>query len=129
MNAFVASLPSTKNGILAIYNRRDNGTAADGENNYMTTTQVAIVIEKGWTPYYVNNTFDGQFEGFPELYIKGDAYVDGIVNVTDIVAMVNYIMGNPSPRFAPEAADINMDGIVNVTDIVATVNIIMKGDN
>ena len=130
MNAFVASLPSTKNGILAIYNRRDNGTAADGENNYMTTTHVAIVEEKGWTPYNVcNGFFNGWFKGFPELYLKGDAHVDGQVNVTDIVAMVNYIMNKPSPRFAPEAADINMDGIVNVTDIVATVNIIMKGDN
>ena len=128
MNAFVASLPSTKNGILAIYN--NNVEAADGEYNYMTTTHVAIVEEKGWTPYNVcNGLFNGRFKGFPELYLKGDANKDKQVNVTDIVAMVNYIMNKPSTDFAPEAADINMDGIVNVTDIVATVNIIMKGDN
>ena len=61
--------------------------------------------------------------------IPGDANKDKQVNVTDIVAMVNYIMNKPSTDFDFDAADVNEDGEVNVTDIVATVNIIMKGDN
>ena len=61
--------------------------------------------------------------------IPGDANKDKQVNVTDIVAMVNYIMNKPSADFDFDAADVNKDGYVNVTDIVATVNIIMKGDN
>ena len=65
---------------------------------------------------------------FEKDMIKGDANGDGLVNVTDIVATVNYIMNNPSTDFNFEAADVNMDGYVNVTDIVATVNIIIKGN-
>ena len=65
---------------------------------------------------------------FEKDMIKGDANGDGLVNVTDIVATVNYIMNNPSTDFIFDAADVNQDGKVNVTDIVATVNIIIKGN-
>ncbi|MBO7115841.1 MAG: dockerin type I repeat-containing protein, partial [Prevotella sp.] len=58
--------------------------------------------------------------------IKGDANGDRQVNVTDIVATVNYIMNKPSADFNFEAADVNGDKEVNVTDIVGMVNIIMK---
>ena len=62
-------------------------------------------------------------------YISGDVNGDGLVNVTDIVAMVNYIMEKPSDDFNEEAADLNGDGEINVTDIVMRVSIIMSGDN
>ena len=58
--------------------------------------------------------------------IPGDANGDEQVNVTDIVATVNYIMNKPSDDFNKYAADVNGDGEVNVTDIVGMVNIIMK---
>ncbi len=59
-------------------------------------------------------------------YIKGDVNGDGLVNVTDIVATVNYIMEKPSDDFNEEAADLNGDGEINVTDIVKMVSIIMS---
>jgi hypothetical protein len=56
----------------------------------------------------------------------GDVNGDGLVNVTDIVATVNYIMEKPSEGFNKEAADLNGDGKINVTDIVMMVKIIME---
>ncbi len=61
--------------------------------------------------------------------IMGDVNGDGVVNVTDIVATVNYIMEKPSDGFNKEAADLNGDGEINVTDIVMMVSIIMDGGN
>ncbi len=58
--------------------------------------------------------------------ILGDANGDGVVNVTDIVEIVNAILGHPSAKFNEEAADVNVDGQVNVTDIVSVVNIILS---
>ncbi|GEM_PF-1097496 len=58
--------------------------------------------------------------------IPGDANGDGVVNVTDIVEIVNSILGHPSAKFDPIAADVNGDGVVNVTDIVSVVNIILS---
>lgn len=61
--------------------------------------------------------------------IPGDVNGDGVVNVTDIVATVNYIMEKPVDSFNKEAADLNGDGKINVTDIVMMVSIIMDGGN
>ena len=58
----------------------------------------------------------------------GDVNGDGLVNVTDIVATVNYIMEKPSDNFNKDAADLNGDGQINVTDIVKMVSIIMNGN-
>ena len=65
---------------------------------------------------------------FEKNIIVGDVNGDGVVNVTDIVATVNYIMEKPSDGFNKEAADLNGDGEINVTDIVKMVTIIMSGD-
>ena len=60
--------------------------------------------------------------------IPGDANQDGLVNVTDIVATVNFIMEKPSEGFNKAAADLTGDGEINVTDIVKMVNIIMASE-
>lgn len=59
-------------------------------------------------------------------FICADVNKDGFVNVLDVIAIVNYVMGeNPEP-FDEEAADVNADGYINVLDIIAMVNIIMQ---
>ena len=75
-------------------------------------------------------------DGYPRLaiqkdsnlpdYIKGDANGDGQVTITDAVAVVNYILGNPSAGFVFQAADVNGDGNITITDAVGIVNIILN---
>jgi hypothetical protein len=60
---------------------------------------------------------------------KGDVNDDSEINVSDIVEIVNYIMGKPSAKFVEAAADLNEDGEVNVTDIVKIVSIIMSSNS
>ena len=102
-----------------------------------------------YVPYTESDAFDPNFEyttlhvpensvylykktkpwsGFGNILaiIPGDANGDGLVNVTDIVSTVNFIMEKPSQDFNEYAADLNDDGVVNVTDIVKMVNIIME---
>ena len=56
----------------------------------------------------------------------GDVNADGTVNILDIVAIVNNILG--SGALAEEcAADYNSDGTINILDIVAIVNSILGG--
>ena len=61
--------------------------------------------------------------------ILGDANGDGTVNVFDVTAMVNYILGSPNEGFVFAAADVNGDGIVNVFDVTKVVNIILGVDD
>ena len=73
--------------------------------------------------------YRGDFtEYIPPWWGYGDANGDGIVNILDIVAIVNYVLGNG--EIAVEAAaDFNYDGTTNILDIVAMVNFILgSGD-
>ncbi len=58
-------------------------------------------------------------------YYRGDMNGDDKVNVTDIVAIANRIMGNPSGSFIERNADLNGDNKVNVTDVVILANLVM----
>ena len=64
-----------------------------------------------------------------KTFIAGDANGDGGVNVFDVTATVNYILGSSSDGFDSEAADVNGDGTVNVFDVTKLVNIILGVDD
>lgn len=68
-----------------------------------------------------------KFSGQSIAVLNGDANGDGTIDVTDIVAIANYILGRASSSFDEAAADVNGDGSVDVTDIVAVANIILRG--
>lgn len=57
----------------------------------------------------------------------GDITLDGNVNVTDVVRLIQYLFkGGPSPN-PIEVADVNLDGRVSITDVVVLVNYLFKG--
>ena len=129
-----------------------NSVTSIGENAFNDCTGLTSIISHIKKPFYIKtNVFSDEtynnamlyvpygtmekykaesgWENFKIIISKGDANSDGLVNVTDIVATVNFIMEKPSESFNKEAADLNGDGKVNVTDIVMMVSIIMDGDN
>ena len=53
----------------------------------------------------------------------GDVNGDKIVNVSDVTALVNMILGVTTMN--TESADVNGDGKVNVSDVTALINIIL----
>ena len=64
----------------------------------------------------------------PSNYVQGDANDDGEVNVTDYMAIANFILGQNPTGFNETAADVNEDGTVNVSDYVGVANIILYGN-
>ena len=56
--------------------------------------------------------------------IKGDVNNDKKVDISDVVAVINTIAGNPTFR---ATADVNGDNKVDISDIVAIINIIANG--
>ncbi len=61
-----------------------------------------------------------------EVLLAGDVNGDGIVNVGDVVALVNYLYRGGAPPDSPDQADVNGDCEVNVGDIVYLVNYLYK---
>lgn len=55
----------------------------------------------------------------------GDANHDGEVDVADIIAVANYILGRPSAQFDETTANVNGDSSIDVADIIGMVNSIL----
>lgn len=56
--------------------------------------------------------------------IFGDVNNSGVVNVTDITAVANYMFGNYPPIFNFKASDVNLSRSINVADIAGIVDVI-----
>ena len=59
----------------------------------------------------------------PNALLKGDVNRDGKVNVSDVTALINMILGVIEKD--EESADVNKDGKINVSDVTALINIIL----
>ncbi len=57
-------------------------------------------------------------------FTPGDVNDDNMINVTDVVAVVSYMLEDVPSPFIFQAADINNDETINVTDIVGIIDII-----
>ena len=78
---------------------------------------IALLIDKetGRIVNAAQTTIDDSF-------LVGDVNIDGLVDISDVVALVNMILGT-TEKNAP--ADVNNDGLVDISDVVALVNIIL----
>ena len=58
-------------------------------------------------------------------FLLGDVNSDGEVNNADVVALVNYIIGQTPTSFNLDAADVNGDQRVDIADVTALVNLLI----
>jgi hypothetical protein len=56
-------------------------------------------------------------------FLCGDVNKDGVVNVTDVVYLINYLfIGGPPPVPILQVGNVNRDGVVNSADVVYLIN-------
>lgn len=70
---------------------------------------------------YVDNI---SFTYYKEAGVAGDINGDGVVDVSDVTALINKILG--TAEFADEVCDINGDGEINVSDVTQLINQILQ---
>ncbi len=58
--------------------------------------------------------------------IKGDVNGDGEVNIADVNALLDIILGGEADGATLERADINEDGEINIADVNALIDIILQ---
>ena len=114
------------------------------------TGDLQITPQSGWTDYIINLTeATGNVKitfatSSKRAYIDeiklvstnedtpillGDVDNNGQVNVTDVTALVNIVLGkddNEPHIYNHQAADVNKDGKVDITDVTELVNMILK---
>ena len=131
-----------ENGSLRVIAGSTNGSTISGDDGEVASIKLKIdkSVTAGSYPIVLRNIAisDANAVSHDVAYVKstltidgglmGDANHDGVVNVFDVTAMVNYILGSSTGTFMFEAADVNADGIVNVFDVTKVVNIILGVD-
>lgn len=86
---------------------------------------------------YLNQRFvylDTKFKELTanETYEMGDVNMDGTIDISDVVLVVNYVLGNAdaSAEYGVLTyGDMNSDGTVDISDVVAIVNKILGVSN
>lgn len=67
-------------------------------------------------------------EGWEPPTTLGDVNMDGEVNITDAIALINYLTTSNATGIDLEAADMNCDTNVNITDAILLVNQLSNGN-
>lgn len=75
--------------------------------------------------YYVD---PASFEVVTNSYLLGDVDHSGTVNVSDVVSLVNYIVGVTPYPFFVENADMNDDRVKNISDVMSIVGLVIRGN-
>lgn len=60
-------------------------------------------------------------------YKQGDVNHDEKIDISDVVMLVDYILGKTPEGFYVAQADKNKDGKIDISDVIKLVNIILTG--
>ena len=127
-------------GTLRVFAASTNGSSILDVDGQVAKVKVNVAgnVTAGTYPVILRNISiaDSRARSFDVSSVKsslivspdllGDANGDGSVTFADAVAVVNYILGNPSVSFNIAKADVNGDTKVTITDAVGIVNIILN---
>ena len=95
----------------------------------------SLVGGKGTTfdPDHVNADY-AHLDGGPDnpgyftekpAFIRGDVNGDSNVNISDVTALINYLLSHNAVGINLDAADCNKDGAINISDVTALVNYLL----
>ena len=59
-------------------------------------------------------------------FIRGDVNGDGNVNISDVTALINYLLSHDATGINLDAANCNEDSTVNISDVTALINYLLS---
>ena len=60
------------------------------------------------------------------MITRGDVNADDNVNISDVTALIDYILSHDATGINLSAADCNMDENVNISDVTALIDFILS---
>ena len=128
-----STVPTNPNNLLlgapngADLNKFQVGYVFDKKDKYFWKPSSGYRAEAGSAFLRLTNTQAGNTtKVYIDRWLKatGDINGDGEVNVSDVTALINKILG--SSTYSDAVCDINGDGEINVSDVTALINMILK---
>ena len=84
------------------------------------------VICKDGDTFKINITTYEDYVAPPE-FLRGDVNKDGEVKISDVTALINYLLSGDASAIDILAADCNEDGEVKISDVTALINYLLSG--
>ena len=128
-----STVPTNPNNLLlgapngADLNKFQVGYVFDKKDKYFWKPSSGYRAEAGSAFLRLTNTQAGNTTTvYIDRWYKatGDINGDGEINVSDVTALINKILG--SSTYSDASCDINGDGEINVSDVTALINLILK---
>lgn len=94
---------------------QDTSTPGEYDGHISATTSLAHAYIDVWGTVYAKQV---QY---------GDVNMDGHVSISDVTAMIDYLLGSEVSPFDSVAADVNQDGNITISDIAAMIDILLSG--
>ncbi len=79
-----------------------------------------------WSPWSKAKTvtlLENQGHGFQ----KGDVNHDNGVDISDVTALISYVLGNNTDNFCPICACVNSDNQIDISDVTALISFVLGG--
>ena len=76
---------------------------------------IGIQPPEGWEP--------------PTTIVRGDVNGDGVANIADVTALVDYLVNQDAAGIKTDTADVTSDGTINIADVTALVDLLLNGSN
>jgi hypothetical protein len=70
----------------------------------------------------------GKAGELPHGYARGDINHDTLINISDVIALISILTGNPMNNACEICADVNGDDAVNITDATTLINTLSNGN-
>lgn len=103
-------------------------TCIDGYNPFYSSTRYAtLYVPKAALEAYQTAERWKDFSAIVPIEDVGDVNADGTVNISDVTALVDLLLGSET-GIAPTLADVNLDGGVTITDVTVLIDRLM-GNN
>lgn len=64
---------------------------------------------------------------FPSTAIRGDVDKNGEIKISDVTALINYLLNGDASTINLQAADCNEDGYVKISDVTSLINYLLSG--
>ena len=93
--------------------------AAGGTFFYQVKAHYTDGTESAWSESQIVTLAAGGHD-----YEAGDVNHDGSINISDVTALIDYILDNAAP-ICQVCADVNGDGGVNISDVTALIDVIL----
>jgi len=98
-----------------------------------------------WPNYYVASSFsdeitylkdwltrrikwmDNQLGFDPNVVVRGDVNIDGMVNISDVTALIDYLLTSSVTAIDVDAADCDGDGKASIADVTILIDYLLTG--